>query len=641
MKGIRPEDIKSIQDCYLLGYLAIDEKIFPSIGEEQKAITYLKKNPEYVLFYIKPISVIPKKIFELPGPFENNLFIGFEKALENIPMPPDFWNERDVKVKKERIYDKLVNKLILFKPYMKKEEKSKNEIYYRNLVIYDIESSNIDFSKMYVPIPSPSMSKYEFEKAILQQEPIDLPLYNDEFENPEILICGDYIYGNLNWINQKGRRFLSSIGDIKRIKFPEDFFENVAYKVSDELLFISEDYLKVLKDLIERDGVNIFTGDELKSFKDSVKSETKFLEKFKQYVLNEGLCYRDIDLYNFHVCLKTNPLTIISGMAGTGKTRLAIAYAKALGLDEEHYVVIPISPAYTEPSDIIGYLNTSKEEFIPSETGIADILKKAQDRKEELFMIIFDEMNLSQVEYWFSPFISLLEMKEDERKLILYNKNSKCKNREDYPPYINIGDNVIFVGTVNIDETTKDFSDRLLDRANVINLETIPFSEMKDIFKNKGQIDLSEKFVESKYMRSWRRNIDIPIDVFKDVELKFFDKLHNLLNSFDKQKGVSYRTLQHIALYILNIPEDDKGQRLIDRGRAIDIAIKQRILTKIRGHQEQYGALIGICENNEIKDSLLYQLFTEDLAQSISDFKYCLAEIKRKAEEMYYNGYAS
>ncbi|WDU83848.1 hypothetical protein [Caloramator sp. Dgby_cultured_2] len=89
-------------------------------------------------------------------------------------------------------------------------------MFYRNLVIFDIETANIDFTKRYIPIPSPSMSKYELEKAIMQQLPIELPLYNSEFEDPEIIICDDYIYGNLNWTNQKGKRILASIGDIKR-----------------------------------------------------------------------------------------------------------------------------------------------------------------------------------------------------------------------------------------------------------------------------------------------------------------------------------------------------------------------------------------------------------------------------------------
>ncbi|KRQ88069.1 PhoH-like protein [Caloramator mitchellensis] len=640
MKTIKNEDIKSLQECYIIGYLATDEKLFPSIGEEQKAVTYLKKNPEYILFYVKPISTLPKKLFEIPGPFENNLFIGFEKALENIQMPPDFWHERDIKVKKNSIYDKLQNKLILFKPFMKKDDKSKNETYYRNLVVYDIEQSNISFEKRYVPLPSPGISSYEFEKSIIQQLPIELPLYNNEFENPEIIICDDYIYGNLNWITSRGKRILSSIGEIKKIKIDESFYEHIAYKVSDELMFIDEEYLESIKININERGSSIFQKEFIEIYKDAFKSEWQFLQSFKQYVLQEGLCYKDIDLYNFHVCVKTNPLTIISGMAGTGKTRLAVAYAKALGLDEEHYTVIPISPAYTEPADIIGYLNTSKEEFIPSETGIADILKRAMDKQDELFMIIFDEMNLSQVEYWFSPFISLLEMDEDERKLTLYNKNSNCKNSDKYPPNIMVKDNVIFVGTVNIDETTKDFSDRLLDRANVLTLQNVPFIEMKDMFKNRKKIEFNN-FGQSKFLKAWRRDVEIPIDVYKENELKFFDKLHQIINSVDKQKGVSYRTLQHIALYILNIPENEKGEMLIDRGRAIDIAIKQRILTKIKGHQEQYGNLIGVCENNEVKDSLLYELFTDDIARKISDFKHSLEEIKRKAEEMYYNGYAS
>jgi hypothetical protein len=644
-KNIKTDDIKLLEDCYILGYLAKDEKIFPSIGEEQQCVTYLKKNPEYILYYVKPISKLPKRLFEIPGSWENNLFIGFEKGLESIQMPPEYWYLQDIKEKKSYILDKLSNKIILFKPYIKKDEKNgKSEIYYRNLVIHDVEETKINPDKKYVPIPAPNMKWQDFERALMQQAQIDFCFYNNGMDDPKVVFCEDYLYCNLKWNNfSKCKREVQGIGEIKKIRIPENFYDNIIYKINDELIFVDEDYLEEnIKALFEKEGMSIFQKKDKETLISSNKTEGEFLKKFKQIVIKEGLCYKEIDLYNFHISVKTNPLTIISGMAGTGKTTLAVCYAKALGLDEENYIVVPISPAYTEPSDIIGYLNTSKEEYISSETGIADILKKAQDNPEEMFMVIFDEMNLSQVEYWFSPFISLLEMQENNRKLILYNKYAKCKNKDNYPPIINIGDNIIFVGTVNIDETTKDFSDRLLDRANLITPQKLPFIEMRDIFKNrKNESTNNVPFINSSFMNLWRRNVDIPTDVFKECELKFLDKLHECINNIDKQKGVSYRTLQHIASYILNIPEDEKGDVLLNRSTAFDIQIKQRILTKIKGHQEQYGKLIGILDKGEIRDSEIYNMLTDESARKISDFKYSIEELKRKAEEMHYNGYSS
>jgi hypothetical protein len=92
---------------------------------------------------------------------------------------------------------------------------------------------------------------------------------------------------------------------------------------------------------------------------------------------------------------------------------------------------------------------------------------------------------------------------------------------------------------------------------------------------------------------------------------------------------------------MLNIPEKENGEAIIKRETAFDIQVKQRILTKIKGHQEQYGRLIGILDRGEIRESALYGILTDEEARKISDFGYSLGDLKRKAEEMYYNGFAS
>ena len=175
-------------------------------------------------------------------------------------------------------------------------------------------------------------------------------------------------------------------------------------------------------------------------------------------------------------------------MSGTGKSQLAKLYGETMGLQYgNELLMIPVSPSYHEPNDILGYLNPTTGVYYESETGLVDLLLKAQESPEQMFMVIFDEMNLSQVEHWFSPFISLLEVEEKNRYLNLFNENSYCVNPK-YKSKIKIGDNVIFVGTVNFDETSKDFSDRLLDRTNVIVPTKMTFKESMDIMKEQEEI---------------------------------------------------------------------------------------------------------------------------------------------------------
>ncbi|MEF9934540.1 MAG: AAA family ATPase [Clostridium sp.] len=641
-RGFKEEDIKSLEQCYILGYLAVDEESFPSIGEEQKYITNLRKNPQYILFYIKSASSIPGRLYDVPGPFENDIFIGFEKGIENIGMPLDYW-DLDIKEKKDCIYEKLKNKLVLFTPYLKKEEKpGKGEIYYRNLVIHDVEDGEEFLGERFISIPSPLVKNSEdFERAIVRQDPIIFDSYNYELCDPEFIICKEFIYYNLNWgRNSEGRRILQGIGDIKKVPLPKSFRENIVYKVNDNLIFLTERYIETTLKEYFKGGEYVISNVDSKVDKKVLKSESEFLKSFKYQLTKTGLFYKEEDIYNFHISLKTNPLTIISGMSGTGKTSLAISYAKSLGLTEKNYLIVPISPSYTEPADIIGYLNTSKCEYIPSETGVVDILKTAEENPDEMFMIVFDEMNLSQVEFWFSPFLSILEMEKENRNLILYNRNSKCNNNELYPPAINIGDNVLFIGTVNIDETTKEFSDRLLDRANLISSDKLSFMDMKKIlesYRGKSIENPEEKYyLNFKY---WRRECSSPLDIFKENELRLLDEMHKAINSIDRQKGVSYRTLYNMASYIFNVPESEKGEMLLSREKSFDLQIKQRILTKVKGHQEQYGRLIGTVEKGEVRYGELHDILREDDFKSISDFDLSIDELKRKAEEMYYNGY--
>ncbi|GAB6137995.1 McrB family protein [Halanaerobaculum tunisiense] len=529
----------------------------------------------------------------------------------------------------------------------------------------------------------------------------------NEMLEPDIVLVDDILYTNLElgWAKSKDANYnileYKNEDTIGILRLPDNFQQNCIYEYQN-LLFISDEYYRELNEKskefnrerfnqeminniekIDDDNANSIKNNnqnirenkkEMESNKkseefkknmieekeinmDSVKNnkniensqneikynerENQFLKRLYNNALRKKLYYDKEDLYNLHTSIKTSPLTIISGMSGTGKTRMAQLYAETLGLKSE-YIILDIRPSYTEPSDVLGYLNTINGIYTPAETGLVDILIEASKNPNKIYMVIFDEMNLSQVEHWFSPFISLLELDEENRKLPLYGENNICHNKR-YPSSISIGDNVVFIGTVNVDETTKDFSDRLLDRVNVVTPKKLEFCEIKDKINNNQFAESDDKvrtYKGGSIFNEWRKKVEDPIEFLKREELELLDKLHHEINKVDAQKGVSFRIIKNIAIYLKNIPLKKNGEPFISRSDAFDIQLKQRLLTKLTGHQEQYGNLIGEFKNDEIFNSKIYEILTSELGQQISDFNRSIKELKRKAKEMHFNGYA-
>jgi len=669
------------KNYFMLGVLAINEDDYPTIGLKKKPITARNINSDEILFYVKNISTDPNLLIELD--LTDELWVGFSNSsFREYPIADeiisDRYNYADKNEKEKILKEKLKNKVFL----MRLRIEEHNDIagkYFKNFYIKDIEDidninnknyNNVDdlYHEEFIPIPGPKCSSKEFENKLASNENIIFPDFNIMEMSLDKILVNNFLYYDPedNWqitSSQKCRN--KAPQNIKKIKLPKNFRNNIIYKYNDNLLFISKTYNL---ELDHYKGTRVLNNTKIKFEKSKATSEdtdkeeqivkhskdigenngeTEFLNSLYQTALSWNLYYKKEDLYNLHVSIKTSPLTIISGMSGTGKTKMAQLYAETLGLKlDKEYLIIPISPAYKEPGDILGYLNTMSGIYTPAETGLVDLLIEASKNPDDIYMVIFDEMNLSQVEHWFSPFISLLELEEKERKLVLYSEDSICHNK--YNPKIEIGDNVIFVGTVNIDETTKDFSDRLLDRANVIIPDKMNFSEIKHTLEEEDTLNPDENsgsFNEIDQFHNWRVEPDKPMLYLSKDELKLLDKLHETMNNVDSQKGVSFRIVKNIAKYLKNIPSNNEGAPFIERGKAFDLQIKQRVLTKIKGHEQQYGDLIGELKPNEkkedIKNSSIYNILTSEIAQNISDFDNSLEELARKAREMYYNGYAT
>ena len=179
-----------------------------------------------------------------------------------------------------------------------------------------------------------------------------------------------------------------------------------------------------------------------------------------------GLYYDIEDIRRFIAGLGVSKLMILQGMSGTGKTSLAYAFGQYI---ENDSVVVPVQPMWKERSDIIGYFNEFTKKF--NETNLLRKMYEA-GYKKEMYITILDEVNISRIEYYFAEFLSLLELpNEEQRYLDVVSdvwESDPCELKQGK---IKLPPNMWFVGTANNDDSTFAISDKVYDRAMVINLE--------------------------------------------------------------------------------------------------------------------------------------------------------------------------
>lgn len=378
---------------------------------------------------------------------------------------------------------------------------------------------------------------------------------------------------------------------------------------------------------------------------ESEPSEERLMDEFIQVTREQGLLYDLPDLYNFHTAMKSSNLVILAGMSGTGKSKLVQAYAKALGLFDSHQMTfIPVRPAWTDDADLIGYADTLHMVYRPGDSGLINALMSAKENKKKLHIICFDEMNLARVEHYFSQFLSVLENESGPRRVLrLYNDDleNRLYNSAQYPPVIPIGDNVVFVGTVNLDESTYHFSDKVLDRANVISLNVLPFENLRTLSEEnrnaaeekRGPHKKEKESVTYEMYDSFRNNNrDIQLS---DQELSLLWEIHQELQSVNKNIGAGPRIVRQMDMYLKNLPNNE----VLSRQDAMDLQIVQRIMTKVRGPEEQLKKFLGTYDaiNDTVIDSKLADIL--DTYHEVSEFYQTRNLIIQKAKELKFNGY--
>ena len=204
-----------------------------------------------------------------------------------------------------------------------------------------------------------------------------------------------------------------------------------------------------------------------KTFDEGV-SLRRFCEDFRDFAASELKLYYDIsDIRRFVAGLAVSPIIILQGMSGTGKTSLAHAFGVFI---ENQSTVIPVQPMWKERTDLLGYYNEFTKRF--NETLLLEKMYEA-NYSEEIYITVLDEMNIARVEYYFAEFLSLLELPDPNERYI----DVVSDKWENDPVLLKDGRlkvpaNMWFIGTANNDDSTFAISDKVYDRAMILNLDT-------------------------------------------------------------------------------------------------------------------------------------------------------------------------
>jgi len=194
----------------------------------------------------------------------------------------------------------------------------------------------------------------------------------------------------------------------------------------------------------------------------------QFCENFRNYAASRLKLYYSIsDIRRFVAGMAVSHILILQGMSGTGKTSLAHAFGDFV---ENTSTVIPVQPMWKERTDLVGYYNEFTRRF--NETTLLEKMYEA-NFSEDMYVTVLDEMNIARVEYYFAEFLSLLELPNAEERLLTVVSDVW----QDDPAQLQNGciklpPNMWFIGTANNDDSTFAISDKVYDRAMIMNLDS-------------------------------------------------------------------------------------------------------------------------------------------------------------------------
>lgn len=344
--------------------------------------------------------------------------------------------------------------------------------------------------------------------------------------------------------------------------------------------------------------------------------------------------------------IKSKPFLLLAGISGTGKSRIVRELARACwdeGTEEyesqkpRNFEMMQVKPNWHDSSELIGYVSRVSGGPVFVAGDFLKFIAKAWEEQEVPYFLCLDEMNLAPVEQYFAEYLSVIESrKADENGNITTDPILK-KSSEDWYRVLTseltddedvrnqfledgicIPQNLIVVGTVNMDETTFSFSRKVLDRAMTIEMNEVDLtSGLDNKYERIGKLGAAELIgnaVEGvDIYSSYKEVCDTAIDYLQKIN--------------DKLEGtpfkIAYRTRNEVLLYVVNnLPykqiEGDEDSEYKDEfviARALDEITNMKVLSRIEGDETKVSMKFLEGLGDTIEDALkdvFAEIFDED-----------------------------
>lgn len=318
--------------------------------------------------------------------------------------------------------------------------------------------------------------------------------------------------------------------------------------------------------------------------------DTTTAEAFAQALEAAGIVAPQALVIRTLSSLASKRLMILTGLAGSGKTKLAQAIARWLSPSSSCHKVIAVGADWIGNENVLGYPNGLDKEDYVSKPAL-DLVLNANAHPDEPHFLILDEMNLSHVERYFADILSAIE---SDGSLHLHQDTVKQSNGINIPAEIPLPKNLFVIGTVNVDETTYMFSPKVLDRANVIEFR-MEAAELESFLANPSKPNLSkldgkgEAFGKT-FLQAAKSQVTVSSEVkpLYDAEMLLFFKM---LQAHGAEFGyrTAYETARFIHFYkaLGNHPDDGPWF-----SGAFDCVVLQKLLPKLHGSRAKLGPVL-------------------------------------------------
>lgn len=380
---------------------------------------------------------------------------------------------------------------------------------------------------------------------------------------------------------------------------------------------------------------------------------------------NRSLSLDEIYNYHFYIeAIKSKPFLLLAGISGTGKSRIVREFAfKSCpnylqdkdGTTPGNYCMIEVKPNWHDSTELLGYYSRLGSKPGYQFTKFVKFLVKAKMYPNVPFFVCLDEMNLAPVEQYFAEILSILETRkvvigEDGNKTIkteaiidaehfkalgkiggfapnftdrdiymkLYDIDTESEIDEAVGERIDLKtegltlpDNVVIIGTVNMDDTTHQFSRKVIDRAMTIEMNG---GNLRNMFGGSKNL----KYLPDEKQKEWqnvftRRYVtaDEVLEAHPNEAEELKDKLPSCLEQINMAlKGtpfeVSYRVLNELTIMVGVML--DEGKELYDAiAQSVNNILLMKILPRIEGDAEmfalsrEYKTKVGITYDNRLE----------------------------------------